>query len=105
MISIEEKQKILCKKYSMPYQATNLSLKVGISKNLKNTKGPIHGLRSKEENGTSGWYFWSGEWSDDIDFFVPIHGYHLNDWSNQILSYLGLPEYEDVWVDETLLLS
>ncbi|RSD30196.1 hypothetical protein EJA03_15295 [Vibrio pectenicida] len=111
---LEKKQKDICKKYSISYQECDLNLKVGISKNIKDGVRPLHGLRVKEENGTSGWYIWAGEWSDEPDFFVPLHGLHLVDWADIVMPYLGLPEgwrflidegYEDVWQDPELLNS
>ncbi|WP_245986811.1 immunity protein Imm33 domain-containing protein [Vibrio pectenicida] len=114
MMPLEKKQKDICKKYSISYQECDLNLKVGISKNIKDGVRPLHGLRVKEENGTSGWYIWAGEWSDEPDFFVPLHGLHLVDWADIVMPYLGLPEgwrflidegYEDVWQDPELLNS
>ena len=112
MNKLEILQKNICTKYHANFQPTDLNLKIGISKNIKNTREPIHGLRMYEEDGTSGWYIWSGEWSDDIDFFVPLHGTHLTEWAENVLPYLGLPqgwrflissEYEDVWEDKSIL--
>ena len=106
------RQKSICKKYDLHYQPVNLDLKVGITQNIKEGAKPIHGLRIKEEHGTSGWYFWSGEWSNKEDFFEPIHGTHIKDYSNLILPYLGLPEgsrfiidesYEDIWFDKSII--
>ena len=111
-MNLEEKQKSICGKFSASYQPCDLRLKVGISKNVKDGVRPINGLRVKEEHGTSGWYIWAGDWSDDPDFFVPLHGEHLVDWAEMVMPYLGLPEgwrflvtedYEDVWVDLELL--
>ena len=107
----KSKQVSICEKYKAPFQSCDLSLKMGVSLNVKNCKLPINGLRVKEEKGTSGWYIWSGEWSDAPDFFAPLHGYHLSEWSPIVLPYLGLPEgwrflvtndYEDVWHDPDL---
>lgn len=114
MTSLLDKQKEICEKFSAEYQYCDLSLKVGISLSVKKGDSPIHGLRVKEENGTSGWYIWSGDWSDEPDFFVPLHGEHLSEWADIVMPYLGLPkgwrfliteEYEDVWEDPALLES
>lgn len=114
MTVLSEKQKEICEKFSAEYQHCDLSLKVGVSLSVKKGDRPIHGLRVKEENGTSGWYIWSGDWSDEPDFFVPLHGEHLSEWADIVMPYLGLPEgwrfliteeYEDVWEDPTLLES
>lgn len=111
-MKLEDKQKQICIRFGALYQPCNLELKIGASSNLIHTGYPIHGLRIKEENGTSGWYIWAGEWSDDPDFFVSLHSKHLNEWAEAVMPYLGLPEgwrflitedYEDVWQDLKLL--
>ena len=111
MMALEDKQKSICKKFSASYQFCDLSLKVGVSLNVKDGVRPINGLRVKEENGTTGWYIWAGDWSDAADFFVPLHGMHLNEWAEIVMPYLGLPEGwrflvaeddEDVWEDSKL---
>lgn len=111
-INLEDKQKEICSKFGAQYQYCDLNLKVGISWSVKEGGRPIHGLRIKEEAGTTGWYIWSGDWSEDPDFFVPLHACHLNEWAAIVLPYLGLSEgwrflitenYEDVWEDEGLL--
>ena len=63
----------------------------------------------------TGWYIWSGEYvSADLDFFDPLHVFHLNDLCPEIVKYLALapgwrflfsPMQEDVWFDEKLLLT
>lgn len=112
MMTLEDKQKEICQKFSASYQPCDLNLKVGISRNVKDGVMPINGLRVKEEAGTCGWYIWAGDWSDAPDFFVPLHGLHLDNWSEIVMPYLGLPEgwrfllaenYEDVWQDSELL--
>lgn len=105
-MSLGDHQKRICHKYSARYQHCDLNLKVGISENIRSGARPIHGVRLKEEHGTSGWYIWAGEWLDDPAFYVPLHGTHLHAWAEIALPYLGLPEgwrflitenYEDVW--------
>lgn len=103
-------QKAICRKYNAVYQPCDLSLKVGISESVRQGVRPIHAVRVKEEHGTSGWYIWADEWSNDPDFFLPLHGEHLVNWAKSVMPYLGLPEgwrfliddngYEDVWFDE-----
>jgi hypothetical protein len=111
-MTLENKQKDICKRFSASYQECDLQLKVGISLNVKNGLRPLNGLRIKAENGTSGWYIWAGEWSNDPNFFAPLHAEHLTEWADIVLPYLGLPtgwrflitqEYEDVWQDPALL--
>lgn len=74
---------------------------------------PINGLRHPTANPTSGWYIWCGEeFSDDPEFFSPMHAEHLADHLPEAIKYLGLPpgfrfltdgDYSDVWFDPGLL--
>jgi len=108
-----KEQSDICNKYSSPFVSSPLSLKVGISRNMKDGALPINGLRHPIEGDTSGWYIWGGEeLSDDPDFFLPIHIEHLHEWCPDIIKFLGLspgwrflytPNYEDVWEDKTML--
>ena len=73
---------------------------------------PIHGLRHAPENGTCGWYLWTGEYSDADKFFAPMHASHLTALFPDVLPYLGLAPgwrfllargHEDIWFDAALL--
>lgn len=114
METIKKEQLLICKKYSAEYAESPKHLIVGISQNVQNGILPINGLRHPPEKDTTGWYIWAGEeFSEEVDFFVPLHVEHLKDWCPQILKYLGLPagfrfligenNYEDVWQDLSLL--
>ncbi|MCO5946153.1 immunity protein Imm33 domain-containing protein [Mucilaginibacter flavidus] len=106
-------QKLVCERYGSPFYESQMFLKVGISKNVKNGVWPINGLRHPLEGDTTGWYIWAGEeFSTEPDFFTPLHVEHLEDWCPLALKYLGLapgwrfllaPDYEDVWEDLQLL--
>lgn len=73
---------------------------------------PINGLRHPIENGTCGWYIWCGEkFSEDPDFFKPLHVEHIHEYLPSVEKYLALPvgfrfliseNYEDIWFDETI---
>ena len=61
---------------------------------------------------TTVWYIWAGEYSSESDFFVPLHVDHLIDWCPIVIKYLALApgwrflltdDYEDVWLDDSLL--
>jgi hypothetical protein len=88
-------------------------LKVGIAQNVREGLQPVNGLRIPPEGDQTGWYIWAGEeWSDDPEFFVPLHIQHLPEWCPAAISYLQLPpgwrfltgpDYEDVWYDPELL--
>ncbi|WP_281556002.1 hypothetical protein [Thalassomonas sp. RHCl1] len=72
-------------------------------------KLPINAVRHKPENGTCGWYIWCGEeFSEDPDFFKPLHVGHIQKYLPEIEPYLSLPtgykfliagDYEDVWYE------
>lgn len=108
-----DEQMAICKKYKAEFCESPSFLKIGISKNVREGARPINGLRHPAANDTTGWYIWGGEeYSEDPDFFVPLHVEHLREWCPMILKYLGLPpgwrfllteDYEDVWQDEALL--
>lgn len=104
----------ICEKYNVEWLASPLDLKIGVSKNLTTGEMPINGLRHPPENGTAGWYIWAGkDFTNDLDFWQPMHIQHLVEKYPFILKYLGLPAgyrfqiddkgYEDVWEDKTLL--
>ena len=72
----------------------------------------LNGLRHKTEKGKICWYIWSGEYSENDDFFKPICAEHLLQKRPEIIKYLGLDigfrfisdknGYEDIWYDEKL---
>lgn len=105
--------KDICDKYDCEYSPLEKDSIIGISKSVTEGVVPIHGLRHPIEGNISGWYIWAGDYSEDPDFFEPIHTHHLNENCPQIIQYLGLPPgyrflisdngYEDVWEDKTLL--
>lgn len=105
-----DKQKSVCKKYDSKWTPMNKKLRVGVSDNL--SADPIHGLRHPSDKGTTGWFIWTGDYSEAEDFFKPICAEHLLQIRPQIIKYLGLDigfrflsdnnGYEDVWYDENL---
>ena len=110
--SILNNQLEICSKYQAAHYPSPQDSKLGISRNVKNGSYPIHGLRHAPEAETCGWYIYTGEFSDDPNFFEPLHVMHLDERCAEILPYLGLPpgwrfllaqNYIDVWFDESLL--
>jgi hypothetical protein len=109
----EEKQIELCRKYNVKPLPAPKYLKVGIARNVKGALLPLNGLRLVPEADTTGWYIWAGEvFSEEPDFFGPLHVEHLSLWRPEVIPYLLLPpgwrfliapDYEDVWYDENLL--
>lgn len=105
-----EAQKEICEKSNSIWQPINKKLKIGVSSNLD--KDPINGLRHLAEKGTTGWFIWTGEYSEADDFFKSICAEHLLQKRPEIIKYLGLEigfrflsdskDYEDVWYDEKL---
>jgi len=110
--NLVDTQKEICSRFGASYFGCDLALKVGISRNVKDGVRPLNGLRIKPEAGTCGWYIWAGEtFSEDPDFFSPLHAVHLAEWAPLVVPYLGLPPgwrflvteaYEDVWEDPNL---
>lgn len=102
-----DEQKEICNKYNSNWKPTDKDLII-CSDDL--SKDPINGLRHSEEGNTTGWYIWSGEYSDKDDFFKPICAEHLLHRRPEIIKYLGLETgyrfladkngYEDVWFDK-----
>jgi len=107
---LNEVQRAICENYKTNFLESPPYLKVGISKNVKDGALPINGVRYHPEGDTTGWYLWGGEeFSEDPDFFIPLHVAHIDDCNPLIAKYLGLPpgwrflvtdDYEDVWFDE-----
>lgn len=106
-----EKQKEICKKYGSNWNPINKTLNIGISENLD--LETLNGLRHKTKKGEVCWFIWSGEYSEDDNFFQPICAELLLQRKPKLIDYLGLDEgfrflitengYEDVWFDEKLL--
>lgn len=110
-LELRKQQEELCGRFATAVMESPDELKVGISKNVREGAFPINGVRVQPENDTTGWYLWVGEWSDDPDFFVPLHVKHLAEWCPVVIPYLLLPtgwrfqlapNHEDVWLDETV---
>ncbi len=105
-----DKQKEICTTHNSNWKPINKKLNVGVSANLD--KDPINGLRHPSEKGTTGWFIWTGEYSEADDFFQPICAEHLLQQRPDIIKYLGLDVgfrfladrngYEDIWFDEKL---
>lgn len=105
-----DNQKEICKKSNSIWKPINKKLRIGISSNLD--KNPINGLRHPSVKGTTGWFIWTGEYSETDDFFKPMCAEHLLQQRPEIIKYLGLDVgfrfladksgYEDIWYDEEL---
>jgi len=112
--NVIEQQKEICSKYSTDYLPNLSGWKVGVSKNINSGLMPLNGLRHPAQNGTTGWYIWAGDYSEDPNFFEPVHIEHIEQKLPQVVKYLGLPAgwrfqiddkgHEDVWKDKTLFI-
>lgn len=77
---IIKEQQAICNKYGAQYVGSNENLKLGIALNVKDNLVPINGLRVKLEEDTTGWYIWAGEeFSQNANFFVPLHVAHIDE--------------------------
>lgn len=108
-----EKQKVICDKYGAEFLASPFDKMVGIAlESFNEFNMPINGLRHPIENDNStSWFIWAGEYSAADDFFKPVHVSHLLEICPKALPYLGLAPgwrflfdntHEDVWHDENL---
>jgi|ERR1700710_901654 len=105
-----EKQAAICRRHGAEFLVSPGHLKAGVARNLGLV--PLHGLRHPATEDTTGWYIWSGEFSEAPDFFEPVHVGHLMEICRDVVPYLGLapgwrflvaPGHVDVWFDKTLL--
>ena len=110
---ISEAQRIVCESQGVGCVPAADDLKVGVASNVREGLLPLNGLRHPPVGDTTGWYIWAGEkYSDDPDFFLPLHVAHLAEWCPDAMKFLALPpgwrflkagDYEDVWYDSSLL--
>lgn len=112
LASIAAAQRSLCEQYAADFVASPSDTKLGFAFTTKG-KLPINGLRHPVVGDANGWYIWCGEhFSDDAEFFAPLHASHFYEEYPEIARLLGLPPgYRflfapnclDVWFDESLL--
>ncbi len=111
---MSKKQKIVCAEYNAPYKEINENDIIGVGGGIEEGIMPINGLRHPTSNGQTGWFIWGGKYSDNDDFFKPMHAMHLVEMHPEIAPYLGLDQgwrflidptkkYEDAWQDNSLL--
>jgi hypothetical protein len=107
-----ESQQSVCERHGVDFTPSEDTRMVGISESALRGEIPLHGLRHPPESGTTGWFIWSGDYSEADDFFKPLHLYHLQEDCPAALPYLALPlgwrflvapGYADVWFDSSLL--
>jgi len=107
--SYKNKQREICERYGSPVIYPNEHLKIGVALQTKG-KLPVRGDRLQPENGTDGWYIWAGDdFSEDPDFYQPVHIVHLHEIWPELIPYLALAPgyhfviddkgYEDIWYE------
>lgn len=111
--SLLVRQMSVCRENGAEFIAPLAGSKLGISRAALRAVSPIHGLRHAPGQGTSGWYIWSGDSSDDPAFFEPMHVGHAESGEMVFARYLALAPgwrfllgedgYQDVWFDRSLL--
>ena len=105
------RQKEICEKYQSKWNPINKKLMIGIGSDLNSD--PIQGLRRPKEKGITGWYIWTGEYSESDDVFKYIRTEQLLQIRPELIKYFGLDVgyrflidkngYEDVWYDEEIM--
>ncbi|MCP3973653.1 MAG: hypothetical protein GY720_04090 [bacterium] len=102
----------VCESFVVDPEPPAVGTKLGVAANVRSDTVPLHGLRHPPEGDTNGWYLWRGEYSDDPDFFVPLHFEHVGERAPEAIPYVALPpgwrflvatDREDIWFDATLL--
>lgn len=101
-------QQDICVKYGTLMVPCTNGVTIGVSRGLRSEVLPINGVRVAPQGDSSGWFIWSGDWSDDPAFFVPLHVEHLAHWCPLAVPFLLLPPgwrfqvapgHEDAWLD------
>ena len=105
---------MLCDRVGCAPNYVGARAKLAAAPSLFGSEWPIKGIRHLPAKGTCGWYIWSGEFSEDPNFFQPQHAEHVFTARPEVVDYLGLPPgwgfiiapgYEDTWQDDTLLVE
>jgi hypothetical protein len=109
---VEAEQRKVCARFHAAFSPPDPSAAFGLAWPL-DPDAPLCGLRHPPEAEACGWFVWSGEYSDEDEFFEPVEVAAAGDLVRRALPYLALPPgwrfllapgYEDVWFDATLLM-
>ena len=102
----------VCARFEARFQPPAAGATLGVA--LPLSGDPLNALRHPEGASACGWYVWTGDLSDDADFFQPLHVSHIGDIAPRLAPYLALPPgwrvqlgengYEDVWFDPSRLI-
>ena len=83
---LAQRQTTLCVQHGASPNPVQADQRLGIARTVREGIVPVHGMRMRPGRGTTGWYIWAGDCSDDPDFFVAIHVRHLPEWCPLYLS-------------------
>ena len=111
--AFEPAQRATCREQQVEPAPIEPHDRIGIARTFDPVARPLHALRHPQHGNMSGWYLWTGDFSDDPDFFSVTHAAHLVDRCVDVVPYLWLPagwrllvgagDYRDVWFDASLL--
>jgi hypothetical protein len=87
-MSVLNHQKKICKKFGLSYEPCDMEQHLYISENIKKGDMPIQGKRYIEEGDFCGWYIWSGEESDEKDFFTKVALNEIDEYSDLLIKFL-----------------
>ena len=112
MVNQSDTQEVLCQQYGVEPDMPSRTEILGIAIATLG-QAPLNGLRHRPAKGTCGWYIWAGDtFTDEADFFQPLHVRHLEERCPEAIRFLALPpgwrfltdgEHTDVWQDLSLL--
>lgn len=107
------KQIMICGRHRVMPSFPKASSMVAVARNVDKSIPPLNGMRHLPEGTLNGWFVWTGEdFSDDANYFQPIHVEHMPEQFPEVLPFLALPPgwrfllapgHVDVWFDPKLL--
>jgi hypothetical protein len=109
-VTAHDRQRAVCARYGAGFLQADPWMVAGVARELKGQ--PAHGLRHPPTGMSSGWYLWTGKFSEADDFFKPLHISHVYEARPEIEVLLGLApgwrflqdgDYVDVWFDKAVL--
>lgn len=83
-------QVAVCEKFDVEPQLLLRHDRLGIALATMNLV-PVNGMRIRATSGSSGWFIYGGEPSDDPDFYQPLCVTHLWRYCEIAVPYLCLP--------------
>jgi hypothetical protein len=110
METMNNLQKAICEKYDSIFCPVSKDEMIAIALETIG-RMPVYGVRVvKECAGDVEWFIHCGEFSDNEDFYKPMHAQHISNYLPSVEKYLALDRgfkfiiddqgYEDVWHEE-----